>query len=871
MPDIKLFYGIAGLLHDIGKFGQRADVSLDNSSYLSGTSKNLVGTVCRMTQKGYPTHQHVLWTNEFIERNISKFRNCGLDGDAGDNSMINLAVFHHKPATPEQAVITLADHWSSGLDRNTDRYLEPNPEYGKDKFRSMPLVSVFSKLATPEMPGGDSGHFGYPVQVFGRGDQVFPRPIEEINNRNLYGELWEAFESDFQRLPDGNAGNFLYSLYHLLKMYCWYIPASTMDYPDSSLFEHLKTTGAFASSFATYRAHNPAAFEFSNGRLRVHEGHYPLMLFCGDISGIQNFIYNISNKSAMKGLKGRSFYVQLLAETLSQEILDATGYSVINQVYAAGGKFYLLLPNVPEVVEKLEEYERNIQFRLWQQHKGGLSVNLAWQAFSMKQLGSQGKLSVVIPEEGDSVIDVGELWGLLAKKTSEKKHQRFKHVISERYQELFTASGVGGNTKVCAVSGEELIVDEMVSLERTDVEQSGDTRDEINVSEEVSQQISLGKRLYNARYLTQLMGYRESFIKVGLSSSWQLSEEFHPHSIQKWISIDWDNGVALIPEGFTPHVDSALGFRLYGGTRMARDASSGLLRTLEELCEDSGGSDENAERSGNMLGVLRMDVDNLGSLFMRGFKTKDDRGVETNQASFSALATLSSLFDQFFGGFINSIRNSSQFRDHVNVVYSGGDDVFAIGRWDMVLDFGIEVSKRFREFVCGRDDITLSGGLSIVRPKFPIAKAAELSAEMEDLAKVNAIFVDGLTYSKNSLSLFGIPLNWTHEVPFVIECRNDLVEWIHERGWISKGLLMKMFSYYETYLCGGHEWKWQASYALARLAKESRSNPDKKACIEYLRILLMTGNYKNKYQPVRFPAFIAACRLAELEIKRLKA
>ena len=104
-----------------------------------------------------------------------------------------------------------------------------------------------------------------------------------------------------------------------------------MDYPDNSLFEHLKTTGAFAHCLAAYRSNHAEAFSYSGNRLQLGKDHFPVLLFCGDVSGIQSFIYNISNKSAMKSLKGRSFYIQLLAETIANEIIAACKASAINK------------------------------------------------------------------------------------------------------------------------------------------------------------------------------------------------------------------------------------------------------------------------------------------------------------------------------------------------------------------------------------------------------------------------------------------------------------------------------------------------------------------------------------------------------------
>jgi CRISPR-associated protein Csm1 len=870
MKNNSLIYAAAGLLHDIGKFAQRADGWYEKSEMLSTETKNLAGILCNTSQAGYSTHQHVLWTNEFIKQNETRFNSSGLNEISGENSLINLASYHHRPSTSEQAIITMADYWSSGLDRNTNKFLAPNPDYGKDKFRSVPLLSIFSNLATTMLSNGLKENYGYTLQAFNTTKQIFPGPAEAIDNKTFYKSLWEHFEKEFQKLPDATSSNFIFSLLHLLKLYTWYIPASTMDYPDNSLFEHLKTTGAIAHCLAEYRSQNTDAFSFSGNRLKLKENHYPLLLFCGDISGIQSFIYNVSNKSAMKGLKGRSFYVQLLAETLASEIADACNVSVINIVYAAGGKFYLLLPNTAEVLKKLEWYRYEIQQKIWQEHLGKLSVNMSWIPFVMHQ--QKSSYLMTFTEDEPEGMPVGELWKLLAEKTGEQKKQKFKNVLTGNFERLFHPIGTGGDVEICSVSGEELQADKhgnfSQSLQLTEFDPEDETdAGKLFVSSAVKEQIELGRQLYNARYLTELKPVKSSEFELGLGTKWKLTEGSQDHNVNKWISINWENAIQLYPEKFTTEKGAALGFKLFGGVRMAMNATENRIKTLEDLCEKNENS--NNERSLDHLGVLRMDVDNLGNLFMHGFSKKSGKNETENHASFSALATLSALLDQFFSGYLNTIRNSDTYKDHVNIIYSGGDDVFAVGRWDKLIAFAIEIRNSFKKFVCGRTDISLSAGLVIVGAKFPIAKAADMSGEEEDKGKNYIFKKDEIEYAKNAFTLFGITLNWEYEMPFVVECKNDFVKWIAKDKIISKGFLMKMFDYYQLFKDGKPDWRWQSAYNIARSAKTAKSR-EEQDCYNAIKQLLFTNNYKNKHQPVSFHALIAACRWAELEIKNLK-
>ena len=60
---------LAALLHDIGKFYQRADKSFaDKQNELSKYSKKIANDICPVNENGKFGYQHVVWTNEFFEK-----------------------------------------------------------------------------------------------------------------------------------------------------------------------------------------------------------------------------------------------------------------------------------------------------------------------------------------------------------------------------------------------------------------------------------------------------------------------------------------------------------------------------------------------------------------------------------------------------------------------------------------------------------------------------------------------------------------------------------------------------------------------------------------------------------------------------------
>ena len=97
--------------------------------------------------------------------------------------------------------------------------------------------------------------------------------------------------------------------------------------------------------------------------------------------------------------------------------------------------------------------------------------------------------------------------------------------------------------------------------------------------------------------------------------------------------------------------------------------------TFEEMCDNP---------KLRKLGILRMDVDNLGSIFQSG--------LSKEKSSLARYASLSRSFDYFFSGYINNIVMQEENVDKSFIVYSGGDDLFIVGEWNTT----IRIAKTIR-------------------------------------------------------------------------------------------------------------------------------------------------------------------------------
>lgn len=858
MDDKRNLIYLAGLLHDIGKFYQRADKSFnDVFSELSDYSKKLAEDICPVNDQGRFGYQHVVWTNEFFEKTKLKFESipgvkANLYNVANEDCLENLACNHHRPQTPLQAIVTMADWWSAGIDRrNASEQTEADDKdtdisWGKTRYKQIPLYSVFNTIHDGK------SKLGFPLAPMDISEKSFPKAIntkEDGVSQDNYKILWDKFIEEFDKLPADSIHGFTESLTYLLKKYTWCIPSNTMDMANVSLFDHLKTTASFADCIAMYYNEHSDDFKWdnTNKRLSLKNDKYPVVLLGCDISGIQKFIYNISSRKAATSLKGRSFYLQLMIDAIIQRFImhEDIQATIGHVVYSSGGKFYMILPNTEKVIHAINEIMLDIENEVWDEHKGKLIINMDYIPFAYRNESKE------IDFEGAEIgnKDLGKLWKSLADKLTEKKNKKFKDTLLSDYASFFEPNEKGGDVKVCAVTGEELTKGNSVKLKDT----------EKVVSKSVNDQIELGKRLKDADYL---ITYKDkSELSMYLSSKLEhitifgvanylfddLQLIYDDADFRKISSADVSRVKRINNVAFTAAPIKgqkvSYGFQFYGGNKQAINKSKERNKTFEELTEVTAG-DKNSE---TYFGILRMDVDGLGEIFING--------IPDELKTFSAYATLSSALDWFFSGYLNTMRE--KYKDNINILYSGGDDVFAIGRWDLLISFAEDIRKEFRRYV-GREDISISAGIAMVSNKYPIAKAAELAGNAEHAAKqfsksesskgnnISKRLPEDKQETKNAINFLGETVSWNEEYDWVKSKKNKFVLLINNHG-MSKGILHRMMLF----------------AAIQAENKRDKDKPDFKPDLSYY---WNSAYYLKRYMENKDAEVVDFCKTLQVEV-----
>ncbi|MBF1219635.1 MAG: type III-A CRISPR-associated protein Cas10/Csm1, partial [Fusobacterium periodonticum] len=525
----------------------------------------------------------------------------------------------------------------------------------------------------------------------------------------------------------------------VLEACCSYFPSSSyVDTPDVSYYDHVKLTAAVAACFYLYDKEKEIKDYKKEYFLKADRNTKKFLLVSGEFSGIQNFIYTISSKMAMKSLRGRSFYLELFAEHIIDEILSELELSRVNLLYSGGSHFYLLLPNTEKSKEVLEQYKEKINNFILEKIGATIYFEMVYTETSAEELGNG--LSKDIKDENK----IGELFRNTSAKVSKAKLNRYSlDQLKELLDENSSINKVKSYTKECNIckkpEDEKILVRNAKYFdEETGVELCSSCKSYIDLGRDISKLYhSSNENFIVEEHCTENKNtlifpkYQEGDVSILVKNEKDISQ--NRDKIYRYYAINAD------------FITNRLCKNIYIGNYnvIAKEGERNLIE-FKELVKKSKGIER--------LAVFRADVDNLGTLFQSGFENKDSKEPYKN-VTLSKSVVLSRYLSDFFKRKINLIlekkdvikdtnelfkkycdiicEDNSKPRDIV-IVYSGGDDVFAIGTWNDIIEFSIDLRIAFKEFT--NDKITLSAGIGFFYENYPIHQMAEKTGNLESLA-----------------------------------------------------------------------------------------------------------------------------------------
>ncbi|MEI0489196.1 type III-A CRISPR-associated protein Cas10/Csm1 [Brachyspira pulli] len=470
---------------------------------------------------------------------------------------------------------------------------------------------------------------------------------------------------------------------------------------DISFYDKLKINTALSSCLYLLKSNN----------LDAEDGKY-FALLSADISGIQKFIYTISSKGALKSLRARSFYLEIMLEHIVDEILEYFKLKRCNLLYTGGGHFYILLPNYKDLKDSIVSIKEKINDWFIKEFSVDLYIAMDYIDFSF-----------------DDLKNTKNVFKGLSKKLSIDKQNRYNK--KQLNNLLFPRENEADfECSICNTSSK--------STKERDEDELG------YVCDTCYNLYKAGKYIINENDNITIINSQNNLDAKKIINLPSISESRYLY----FGSIDASNNSVV--RIYSKNNSNDKHINLYLGNYNYRKEGKEDLSSFEELIEGTKGI--------KRIGVLRCDVDNLGQAFINGFKDYSD---------IFRTSVLSRHLSLFFKYYINSIckgdvqfPNNKLFGDeyynkekHVVIVYSGGDDVFLVGYWLDVIDFSFDLREAFKRYT--NDKLTFSAGIGFFHSSYPISKMASQTGELEELSKNHKYD----NKEKDSISLFGIPNN----------------------------------------------------------------------------------------------------------------
>lgn len=517
-------------------------------------------------------------------------------------------------------------------------------------------------------------------------------------------------------------------------------------------------------------------------------GHY--LLVKGDLTGIQEYIYNGIQPGKTGGLgnlakrlRARSILVSLLTDFLANVILQELELDSWHLLFAGGGHFNLLMQD--DKKDDLDKLSKSLSEAMRKQFGAHLELIVADEKCSAGELRDYASLCFEkVNAKRDRLKHRQHLGGLEAlfgeeikqdKKAREDREQRIGKAFPNRSHLLEVVSTsalkeVKGNLVLAEFESELAFCHTLLAMKSEQEAHQFLLKNKANESETENIQSALLLALNDTDFLPK----------------------------EEWKS-DFDFPVSF-------------GFRFLGKnapTKIGEDGEKEILDFSELAGKDKG----NPKSDGFVrLGSLMLDVDNLGQIFSHGII----------DASLAQIITLSREMNYFFTAhFDQRAKESLVEKNQIYVVYSGGDDAFAVGKWDMLMQFAKTLRKDFQKFICYEEnknpDVHFSAGIFMSNPHYPVGRFYKDTKGLQDRAKD--------TEHKNRVDVFDYTLDWgSYEEKFDL---GNQFKAVLEKGQTASGRKFNSSFAYRIMQLVKSSYYERDEWVNGELCRRGRLRPDK--------------------------------------------
>jgi len=700
----------------------------------------------------------------------------------------------------EASILRLAYKYASGGTMSVDKDIP----IGQLPLRTIdfrkPLLSFFPELFLhPESRTNSDEEkkqkFCIPPKILLGNELNYPQKFPDDVDEQV--KLKEAFEDDIKDLRKafeadakafgliGDAADFGQvsddKLLMILEKYGASL-SSEVDY--ISLFDYFRTVSAFAACLEKGQKAECKEQEVENEaeeeEIEETEEHQRFLIVCGDLSGIQDFVYGISSSGALKSLRARSFFLEFALEHVVTALIESVGVSRANVIYRGGGNFFMLLPNNEKARDSVKQISKAMNQHFYDRFEGRIYLAISTVPFDEDAV-------IWDPNQPDKFAS---FWRQGFELLEDLKQQKFIEQLDENDEvgdaKLFsridaTSPGEGfpNNDNECQVCHREdmpegetrRLYNNIVCIDCFHLFHLGDDLTDFhyvlrfNEKPERNGVIELpkGDRTYYFYRLSSQVFHEnpsEGYDYVWGKNSVQITRPKGEDGAY-YAGLDVPFSLLLISDVVVKAGDLFEAFKSEDGQiySNAYDKEEENYRKLTQNTDQLPFSTTVSlsglamtARGIERIAALRMDVDNLGLLF--------SEGLHEQRRGLAHLATLSRNLTYFFSYYINRICHGTldgvknpdatdvserlergASKRMVTMVYSGGDDLFLVGAWSDVPEVAVDIRNHFKKFTCQSDLIShqrflsISAGITVHYPKFPLYRMAKASETALSIAK----------------------------------------------------------------------------------------------------------------------------------------
>ncbi len=557
-------------------------------------------------------------------------------------------------------------------------------------------------------------------------------------------------------------------------------------------------------------------------------------LISGDFPGVQRIIYTITSDKAAKGVRGRSFFLQLLAECVVRRLLSDLGdLPITNALMVAGGNFVLLAPawiDGERAEERVARTTTEINHALLEWFSGDLMLATAAVAVAHSSL-LDGKA-------------FGDTFSTLKKREGWHKRQPLADVAlasEDGWEKVFDPHGHGG-LHACAICQRE----PLASWERQQADAEG--RDWVcstcrlfeSLAEDLAKTptpLLLIERAIDPDVLPDYSSALYAITGQACSVVGQIPGDTHSQSVVLQLNkIDFDpqqvDGFRLLAV-HTPMVSEAdrdwivAHYQEEPPEDRTKWPEEGDIRDFEMLA--CARAIDHLRQTGNCvapslarLGVLRMDVDGLGAFFKN---TLDNVPLAVRLAASDALSLF---FDGYLGELCQQFEEQRGRLESLYLLYGGGDDLFIVGEWDQLPYLAQRIRDEFVAYA--GPQFGISAGIVLIDEKFPFYRAADLADQALESAKQYRVEDTAGGRQKDAICFLDTVMPWkSGEIWEIVTAEHERLLGVAktvDRGTIT-GHIYRIYTRWRKDQPQGAETKvyygpymWLAAYQMSRLANE---------------------------------------------------